>query len=150
MFKRLNHSIADIIEKARLDTIKALLTPFNTMIEKLINIDQSLCKQTSNRQRHLDFCLSSMLGTSIQSLRRVGLWPIPHPTEYKLDVMALSENLKNVKIESKDPGQYINQCSHGPFLKGEIEKALSSIPPLLTEAHKRYFERQARKSGISM
>ncbi|KAI0402889.1 hypothetical protein F4802DRAFT_336833 [Xylaria palmicola] len=40
---KLNYSAADIIEKTRLDTIKALLTPFQSLIQRLIKSDRSLC-----------------------------------------------------------------------------------------------------------
>ncbi|KAJ3573921.1 hypothetical protein NPX13_g4533 [Xylaria arbuscula] len=138
--------IIDIIEKTRLDTIKALLELFSTIIERLINKDEGLCLKTTERWKHTDSCIPSMLGTGIQSLRSLGLWPIPQPTEWRLDVMTLSNQLKSVKIESKTKGY--NPCSHVPALQGKINKVLDSIPSLLTEVHVRHLECQARKTGV--
>ncbi|KAI1365903.1 hypothetical protein F5Y08DRAFT_327779 [Xylaria arbuscula] len=114
--------IYDVIEKARQDTIKALLAPFSNRIERLINNDQSMCLHKSNI--HPQHCIPSMLGTSIQSLR----------------------SLKKVKIESNVRGY--DPCSHGPALKYEVERVLDYIPAFITEAHIRHLECQAKKTGV--
>ncbi|KAI1113315.1 hypothetical protein F5Y14DRAFT_418439 [Nemania sp. NC0429] len=143
--------IYEIIEQTRLDTIKALLAPFRTIIEGLIKNDKKLCGKYK-RKKYSDVCLSSMLGTGIRSLYSVGLWPILQPVEVPWSVLILSDKLKSVKIESRgcieDDDGHAHRCSHGPALQVEIQRVLDSIPSLLTEGHERHLECQARKSRV--
>ncbi|KAI0418622.1 hypothetical protein F5X98DRAFT_337689 [Xylaria grammica] len=143
--------IYDIVEQTRLSTIKALLTPFHNTIEGLIMNDTALCKK-SNKKSYADVCLPSMLGTGIQSLHSMGLWPIPQPAEIPWSVLILSDKLKAVKIESKGyPNTELgraHKCTQMPVLQAEIEKVLKSIPSLLTEQHERHLYSQAKKSGV--
>ncbi|KAJ2969301.1 hypothetical protein NUW58_g10021 [Xylaria curta] len=146
--------IYDIIEQTRLDTIKALLAPFDNTIQGLITKDATLCRKHTKKKNYTDYCLPSMLGIGIQSLHSMGLWPIPQPAEVSWSVSVLSEKLKDVKIENKghtdvDHGR-AHKCSLGPALQLEIEKVLNSIPSLLTEGHERHLESQAKKSGLSI
>ncbi|KAI0861661.1 hypothetical protein F4860DRAFT_475817 [Xylaria cubensis] len=143
--------IYDIIEQTRLDTIKALLAPFHNIIESLIMNDKTLCKK-HKKKNYPGVCLPSMLGTGIQSLRSVGLWPIPQPGDIPWSVLILSDKLNSVKMESKGYPEVgdgrVHKCSQGPALQVEIERVMNSIPSLLTEGHKRHLEYQARKSGV--
>ncbi|KAI1302211.1 hypothetical protein F5Y03DRAFT_212341 [Xylaria venustula] len=144
--------IYNIIEQTRLDTVKALLAPFHNILEGLITNDRTLCKKYKKGKNYPNTCLPSMLGTGIQSLHSVGLWPIPQPAEIPWSVLTLSDKLKNVKIEGKGYPEaedgHVHKCSQRPTLQVEIERVLNSIPSLLTEEHECHLERQARKSGI--
>jgi hypothetical protein len=145
-----NYSIADIMEKVRLDTIKALLAPFNAIITRLIVQDTALCQRHKSWGVRTDVCVPLMLGTGIQSLHSKGLWPIPLHSTIWWSIQLLSDKLKSVNIDSQglDTAGFASQCSYGPTLRAEIEKILNSIPSLLTEGHKRHFESQAKKSGV--
>ncbi|KAI1119320.1 hypothetical protein F5Y14DRAFT_437890 [Nemania sp. NC0429] len=146
-----SNKIYDIIERTRLDIIEELLAPFYKIIEGLITNDKTLCKK-HKKKNHRDSCLPSMLGTSIQSLHSVGLWPIPQPAEIPWSVLILSDKLKSVKMEGKGytdvEDGHVYKCCQGPALQVEIERVLKSIPSLLTEGHECHLECQARKSGI--
>lgn len=146
----LNHSIADIIEQARLDAIKALLAPLHNIIQRLITNHRSMC--TAKDAAIEAFCMTSMLGAGIQWLHRVGLWPIPQPEEILWSVLDLSIKLYRVEIWSIDPysqDDSAHQCSHGEALKAEIDKVIDSLPSLVTEEHERHLDSQAKKSGVS-
>ncbi|KAI3324107.1 hypothetical protein HD806DRAFT_494136 [Xylariaceae sp. AK1471] len=136
--------IYDIIEKSRLDTIEALLTPLNNIIQGLVQNDKSFCGRSKKGRGN---CLAFMLGAGIQSLHSIGLWPIPKPADIQWSVLALSVKLENVDIAAS-VGEY-HECSQSRVLKDEIKKTLDSMPSLLTEVHHRHLEAQAKKSGIS-
>ncbi|KAJ8129440.1 hypothetical protein O1611_g4191 [Lasiodiplodia mahajangana] len=149
--------IYDIIERTRLDTIKALLAPFHDIIEGLIANDETFCEKYARKKKkknHGNSCLPSMLGTGIQSLHSVGLWPIPQPAEISWSISILSDKLKSVRIkctgypELEEESVHNHKCSQGLVLRDKIKKVLDSIPSLLTEGHERHLECQARKSGV--
>ncbi|KAI1181676.1 hypothetical protein F5B17DRAFT_424128 [Nemania serpens] len=100
--------------------------------------DKKLC-QKHDKKTNTDFCLASMLGTSIQSLHGTGLWP----AEIRWSILILSDKLKAVKIKSVK-----HQCSQGLVLHIEIEKVLGSVPSLLAGGHGRHLDAQAKKSGV--
>ncbi|KAI1381251.1 hypothetical protein F4677DRAFT_402500 [Hypoxylon crocopeplum] len=138
------------MERARLDSIKALLKPVNGMTQDFIRGRPNLkCENNLGRRNE---CLSLMLGSLIRSLSRNGLWPIPEPSAVQYSV---SEFMKKLRlIEFCDP--YDNQnhhsvCSksHLSTLRNEIHKTILSFPSLLTETHKRHLEAQAKKSGFA-
>ncbi|KAI1162106.1 hypothetical protein F5B18DRAFT_407622 [Nemania serpens] len=106
--------------------------------------DGTLCKKHTKKKNYPDICLSTMLGSGIQSLHSVGLWPIPQPADIPWSVLVLSDKLNNVKFENGRA----HKCSQGPAIQAEVERVLHSIPSLLTEGHERYLKSQARKSGV--
>ncbi|KAI0804243.1 hypothetical protein GGR55DRAFT_691102 [Xylaria sp. FL0064] len=132
--------IYDIIEQTRLDTVKALLALFHNIIEGLIINDKTLCIRHKKKKNYPDVCLSSMLGTGIQSLHSVGLWPIPQPGD-------IPWSIESKGYPEVEDGR-VHKCSQGPALQVEIERVLNSIPSLLTEGHECHLECQARKSGV--
>ncbi|KAI1176515.1 hypothetical protein F4777DRAFT_578012 [Nemania sp. FL0916] len=143
--------IYDVLEQVRVDIINELLAPFRDIIEGLIIKDESLCRKHKRKKNYPAVCLPSMLGTGIQSLASVGLWPIPQPAEISWSVLILSDKLKSVKIESKaypNIADGPHQCSHDSVLRGKIEGVLNSIPSLLTERHEHHLDCQARKSRV--
>ncbi|KAJ3556263.1 hypothetical protein NPX13_g10172 [Xylaria arbuscula] len=91
-------------------------------------------------------CLASMLGTGIQSLCELELYPIPHPVDVQWSVSDLSAKLKTVEIKGNF-GEY-HKCSQELALQAEVEKVLDFIPSLLTEVHHRHLNSQAKKSGV--
>ncbi len=135
----------EILERTWLDTIEALLAPLNNIIQDLIQKDKKFCQRSFMQSGQGD-CLASMLGAGIQSLYEIGLWPIPQSVDVQWSVSDLSAKLKTVDIKGSF-GEY-HICSQELALHAEVEKVLNSIPPLLTEVHRRHLDSQAKKSGV--
>ncbi|KAI1736465.1 hypothetical protein F4680DRAFT_432223 [Xylaria scruposa] len=141
--------IYEILEQTRLSIIEELLTALDNIIQGLIQKDKRFCSKKSKKesQKGQGDCLASMLGTGIQSLYGVGLWPLPQPASVQCSVLDLSAKLKTVEIEGYI-GEY-HRCSQKLSLQNKVEGILRNIPSLLTEGHKSHLESQAKKSGVS-
>ncbi|KAJ3577469.1 hypothetical protein NPX13_g3099 [Xylaria arbuscula] len=140
--------IYEILEQTRLDTIEALLTPLNDTIQGLIQKDGKYCKygmtEAWGRQ-----CLALMLGAGIQSLYSIGLWPILQPADVQWSVSELSAKLKTIDLTGDKHDKHDKHaCSQQLALQREVDKVLESVPPLLTEVHKRHLDSQANKSRV--
>ncbi|KAI1310162.1 hypothetical protein F5Y03DRAFT_403751 [Xylaria venustula] len=135
--------IYGIIERTRLDTIKALLAPFREIIEGLRSNQTTLCQEDQEDESIAKSCIYSMLDKSTASLRRNRLWPIPQPEEVSDSLAALSRTLKRIKIKGKS-----DKCSHMGALRVKVRKIVRNVPSLLTESHIRHLESRAKRSGI--
>ncbi|KAI1359304.1 hypothetical protein F5Y08DRAFT_332445 [Xylaria arbuscula] len=133
--------IYEDLQRIRLDTIGALLTSLDNIIQGLMQKDEKFCQRSGQGD-----CLASMLGTGIQSLCELELYPIPHPVDVQWSVSDLSAKLKTVEIKGNF-GEY-HKCSQELALQAEVEKVLDFIPSLLTEVHHRHLNSQAKKSGV--
>ncbi|KAI0859888.1 hypothetical protein F4860DRAFT_515385 [Xylaria cubensis] len=123
---------SDIYERTRLSIIKELLTALDNIIQS-------------------GKCLALMLGTAIQSLYSIGLWPIPQPADVQCSVADLSVKLATeVKVEGYDFWEY-HRYSQKPTLENKVKEILKRIriPSLLTEGQKNHLKSQAKKSGVS-
>ncbi|KAI0843621.1 hypothetical protein F5Y06DRAFT_255377 [Hypoxylon sp. FL0890] len=138
--------IYESIQQVRLDIIKTLLKPFNDIIQRLVDNDQSLCERPSGTL-YRGACLSSMLGTTIRSLYKVGLWPVPEPAAVQCSLSELAAKLSHVEITGKDGDSHF--CSKTRILQASIGMTMLSTPSLLTEAHRRHLEAQGKKSGFA-
>ncbi|KAI0112765.1 hypothetical protein F4776DRAFT_339550 [Hypoxylon sp. NC0597] len=138
--------IYESIRQVRLDMIKALLEPFNSILQRLVDNDISLCEKPIGGS-HKGECLPSMLGTAIRSLYKAGLWPIPEPAAVQCSVLELASKLQHVEIAGKNGDSHV--CSKSRIIQSGIGTTMLSIPSLLTEAHQRHLEAQGKKSGFA-
>ncbi|KAI0385547.1 hypothetical protein F5Y04DRAFT_246102 [Hypomontagnella monticulosa] len=137
--------IYESIEKARLSIIKLLLKPLKDIVQGLVKNDQTLCKENSKTGKD---CQPLMLGNIIQSLHRHQLWPLPEALAVQHSVSNLATLLLLVEMESSACHRKCSQFHLAGLVKG-VEIVMNSTPPLLTEAHKRHLEAQAKKSGFA-
>ncbi|KAI0977538.1 hypothetical protein F4678DRAFT_477564 [Xylaria arbuscula] len=127
-------NIYENLQRIRLNTIGVLLTSLNNIIYGLMRKDKNFCQRSNQGD-----CLASMLGTGIQSLYEIGLYPIPQPMDVQWSVSDMLAKLKTVKIKGNF-GEY-HTCSQEPALQAEVEKVLNSNVGHLLQAHptsKRY------------
>ncbi|KAI1388562.1 uncharacterized protein F4822DRAFT_250212 [Hypoxylon trugodes] len=139
--------IYESIERVRLDTIKIFLQPFNDLVSSLVGGDALFCKMNSWHSQNN--CLALMLGKAIQLLNRNGLWPVPDPATVQESLAEFAMRLQGIGHAEKHATP--NDCLHFHLkdLTTGIETALTSIPSLPTETHRRHLEAQARKSGFA-
>ncbi|KAI0969669.1 hypothetical protein F4678DRAFT_480846 [Xylaria arbuscula] len=118
--------IYEIIERTRLETLKALLDPFREIIQGLTLNPTTTCKEKATL-----------------TFRRGLIWPIPEPEEVSDSLTAVKRTLRGVKIAGNS-----GTCSDTRALRDKVRKVVRNMPSLLTERHIRHLESRAKKSGI--
>ncbi|KAI1780741.1 hypothetical protein F4818DRAFT_435938 [Hypoxylon cercidicola] len=141
------------ISKTRLHMIESLLDAVRTIIEGLIQNRESMVKCPEEKAD----CVPSVLGKAIQSLHRVGLWPLPDPKAVKCSVTSLGKTLRLIDFgDSGGPETGEITLSHTcsqrfQSVMGEmIDVTLTSIPSVLSKAHRNHLADQAAKSGFAV
>ncbi|KAI1258509.1 hypothetical protein F5Y18DRAFT_413237 [Xylariaceae sp. FL1019] len=82
------HGVYEQIEEIRLDAVTRILKHLSSMIQPWITKDATCAPSSSDGG-----CQALMLGTAIQSLNRLGLWPIPEPRAIESSVADLVDKL---------------------------------------------------------
>jgi len=127
--------------------IERLLALMDNLIEDLIDGSKRLCKKPK-RHPSWGLCVATMLGKAIQSLSRLGIWPLPQASDVQMSVSALAERLKSVDLTGY--GGERHRCCQDDLLGRQIDGVLNDVPFFLDTAGARdHLMAQARKSGVS-
>ncbi|XXG97456.1 hypothetical protein Hte_003757 [Hypoxylon texense] len=152
------------INGTRLHLIGSLIDSVRTVLEGLIQNSESLGKCPENRAE----CGPSVLGKAIQSLHRLGLWPLPEPRAVQCSVTALAQDLRlldfggssgrgSSETTTTTTADEAASSPKPPHLCGRrfrdhlshmVGITLGSVPSVLSKVHYVHLTAQAEKSGF--